>query len=443
MGWVKQANLKKSFVISVFIIKILFGSGIVFIYTYYYTDRGSADIYKFFDDAQIIASAFPDDYPSFFKLMSGIHNSDPELVKYTSQMKNWEPQSSEWLEFTQTENYNIFQSNRIITRINAFLLLFSLGNIFTHVIFFSWLSLITSIAFLSIFRNLPSSTYLVITVLVLLLPSVLLWCSAPLKDTLTLAGINILFVSFYHIFISNQKKLFQNLVMVFLSAVVILFTKYYVLIAIIPALIYLNLTQIQNLRIRRISYFAIPVAFAALLLITPHINERFDVFQVLNNKREEALKAAIFGEANHLLFQDVVDGGQMGLILKAPNAIFTSLYRPLIIEKTDSIIVKLASIENLFLLILLLPFIYCLLKKQPHPSIKISLIIYVISLAFIIGFTTPVAGGVMRYKTALIPAYLIICLISLDMTKLFLSNKYLYKFQQRILNEPIHNAAKS
>ena len=48
---------KKWFVI-VFGIKVFFGIILTFIFTYYYTDRANADIYKYFDDSQSIADAF-------------------------------------------------------------------------------------------------------------------------------------------------------------------------------------------------------------------------------------------------------------------------------------------------------------------------------------------------------------------------------------------------
>ena len=37
-----------------FSVKFLFGLGIYYVYTFYYTDRKTADIFKYFDDAQFL-----------------------------------------------------------------------------------------------------------------------------------------------------------------------------------------------------------------------------------------------------------------------------------------------------------------------------------------------------------------------------------------------------
>jgi hypothetical protein len=191
---VKSSRLSFHFIAAIFLVKFIAGSALTLIYTVHYSDRGSADIYKFFDDAQVIASALPEHPSDYFKLLSGFYDEDESLVKYTNSMKNWMPQSEEWLDFSQTKNYNIFQSNRIITRINAILIPLTLGNIFTHVLIFSWFSLLGIIAFLSLFsKNDNPISYLILV----LFPSLILWCSPPLKDTLTLLSVCIIFTILY------------------------------------------------------------------------------------------------------------------------------------------------------------------------------------------------------------------------------------------------------
>lgn len=403
--------IKRKLIVLAFAAKVLSGCAITFIYTYYYTDRGAADIYKFYDDALVISSALPEDYTSYLKLITGYGSGDPELREYTQQMKNWDPQSSEWLEFTQTENYNLFQSNRIITRINALLLPLSQGNIFTHILFFSFISLLAALYFIKTIQLEGFVNKKIITILILFLPSILLWCSAPLKDTITISCIMMLFYLMHRV---TKNKSISNYVKYFISSLlfilIILFTKYYVILAFIPScIVYLILFrwEIKNKIIPLVFSISIGVA---LLYIAPLINDSLDITKVLNNKREEAIKAALFGEANHLLFEHAVDHGNAGLLGETANSIATALFRPYVWEKTDSILVKLSSLENLFLLVLLLFLIYSVLKKRNFNPYLISLGIYILLLAFIIGYTTPVAGGVMRYKSAFLPMFIAFCL---------------------------------
>jgi hypothetical protein len=131
----------------VFVLKVIAGIGLTLVYTYYYPDRSTADIYKYFDDAQIIASTLPENPQLYAEFISGINDTDPQLETYVKQMKNWSAHSDQWLSYTQTRDFNIFNSNRIITRFNALLWPISLGNMYTHVLFMCFLSLFGLTAF--------------------------------------------------------------------------------------------------------------------------------------------------------------------------------------------------------------------------------------------------------------------------------------------------------
>lgn len=399
---VRNSRLKFQFILLVFFVKIIAGAGLTLIYTNYYSDRNSADIYKFYDDAEVIASSLPDNPIHYFKLMSGFYDNEPELKVYTDSLRNWMPQSSEWLEFTQTQNYNIFQSNRIITRINAFLIPITAGNIFTIVIIFCWISLLGLLLFVKLFNHTTSAVSYWIA---LLFPSLLLWCSAPMKDTLTLIGACIVF--YYSLSIGIKTTFIKSIIWIALGMIILLFTKYYVAIASIPAFIIIIIQNKWKLisRFKGSILIVTGIFFIMLaIVILPHLVE------VLNGKREEALKAALFGEAHHLLFIDLIDGGIPMFLVEIPEAIYTSLFRPMIWESKESVLVFVSSIENMLLLVLILTTFYFNGKtiiKSPH---FMPMLAFVLTLAFIIGYTTPVAGGLVRYKTALLLPLLFICM---------------------------------
>src|SRR3972149_39043 len=72
-------SLSKSFF--VFILKIASGLGLWWIYTYYYTDRSTADIYKYFDDSKIIFGSLKNSVTDFFNLILGT-GDDAHLKQY-------------------------------------------------------------------------------------------------------------------------------------------------------------------------------------------------------------------------------------------------------------------------------------------------------------------------------------------------------------------------
>jgi hypothetical protein len=419
---VKDSRLKFQFILLIFFSKIIVGFGLVHIYTNYYSDRGAADIYKFYDDAAVIASALPDNPIHYFKLVSGLYDNEAELKIYTDSMNNWMPQSSEWLEFTQTRNYNIFQSNRIITRINALLIPITAGNIFTLVIIFCWISLLGLLLFVKLFHE---STSVLSYWIILLFPSLLLWCSGPMKDTLTLLAICLIF---YFAAGNKYKALpMHSIVWILFGIILLLLTKYYVAIAFVPAFIIIAIQRKWSLIARfkgtLLIFLGISLVISALIFL-PYL------IDVLNGKREEALKAAIFGEAKHLLFINLIDHGLEGFLIEIPKAIYTTLFRPMIWEAQDSFLVLLSSLENLFLLILILVSIFVQGKAILKSTNFYPMLAFVLSLALIIGYTTPVAGGLVRYKTALLLPLLFICVSEINSKNSF-HNTYFGK----LLNE--------
>jgi hypothetical protein len=156
--------------------------------------------------------------------------------------------------------------------------------------------------------------------------------------------------------------------------------------------------------------------------------------EILNGKREEALKAAIFGEANHLLFIHLIDNGFWGFVKEIPNSIYSALFRPMIWEEHNSLLVLLSSFENLFLLAIIAFSIYKKWRLKEKSEYFYPILIYSLSLAFIIGYTTPVTGGLVRYKTAFLLPLLFICLNKLELphainrdSRILLLKKWLFK----------------
>lgn len=413
--------------------KFIAGSALTLIYTIHYSDRGSADIYKFYDDAQVIASALPNHPGDYFKLLSGFYDDDESLANYTNSMKNWMPQSEEWLDFAQTKNYNLFQSNRIITRINAILIPVTFGNIFTHVLIFSWISLIGIIAFLTLFRgNENPFSYLILV----LFPSLILWCSPPLKDTLTLWSVCVIFFLAYQI--SRKGFTIKRLVFLCFALIILMVTKYYVAVAFAPALIFLFIQKHYKKIIEFRVFTVVSTGLALTLLLVYLFPSAIDM---MNGKREEALKAAIFGEANHLLFTHLIDNGFRGFVIEVPQALYSAFFRPMIWEGKNSLLVLLSAMENLFLMFLI---IFCMIKKwnkKQSSEYFYPFLIFSISLAFIIGYTTPVAGGLVRYKTAFLLPLLFICLDNLNLPNAWKDKPQIQSLMQWMLKQDYPNSS--
>ena len=62
----KLEGIGKSWVLTAFYLKIISGFILVFIYTNYYNSRNQADIYRYFDDSEIMYNALSENPKDFF-----------------------------------------------------------------------------------------------------------------------------------------------------------------------------------------------------------------------------------------------------------------------------------------------------------------------------------------------------------------------------------------
>ena len=103
-------------------------------------------------------------------------------------------------------------------------------------------------------------------------------------------------------------------------------------------------------------------------------------------------------------------------VLYTPQALFNVLLRPYIWE-AENLYQKICSIENLFYIFF---FLFCLFLgnyKNCNWSVFWFGLIFSLNLFLLIGFTTPVAGALVRYKVPAIPFLLLSATAILDVEK--------------------------
>src|SRR5688500_16462932 len=89
-----------------FVIKLIAGISLGLIYTFYYTNRLTADTFKFFDDSGILFDSIYENPYDFFRMLTGINSEDPELQGYYDRMTNW------------YDTFSPFNDNRAMIRLN-------------------------------------------------------------------------------------------------------------------------------------------------------------------------------------------------------------------------------------------------------------------------------------------------------------------------------------
>lgn len=404
-----------------FILKLFFGFSLWAIYTFYYSERATADIYKYFDDSQVIFNTLKTNPIDYFKLLSGIGNNTPAFDHYYSEMNFW----------ARKVDSNIYNDSHTIIRFNAFVRIFSFGYYNVHTVFICFLSLIGLTAIYKTFVTHLQDKKRELLFAVFLLPSVLFWGSGVLKEGLIFFALGTL------IYFSGKLFNMKAIVICLAMALLLAFSKFYVWLAIFPSIalfVWINKTNTKNVFLK----------FGAIISFIGAIGLNIDSFTNIQNplvtlsqKQYEfnQLASGQLTDANHNPIPTANSKIQINkleptffsFLKNSPQALINTIFRPYIWE-LKSPLMLLAGLENIFILLLIA---FTLFFTKSLKEIKWTYVLFCISFVaiqfLIIGETTPILGAIARYKTIAVPFLVIAILFILDKEKLLKKMPFLKK----------------
>lgn len=375
--------------------KMLAALVLVFIYTYYYTDRTTADIYRYFDDAAYLFEQTKDQLGLRWKLILGIQDATQHqsLIAGT--------------QYWDSKKEVFFNDNRTMIRIHLLLYHISNGFFQLHNLFFVVLSFIGSMGifrFFSHFSKLPTS---LVFCLSFLIPSFVFWTSAPLKESFLVFGLGILL---FGLLALTKRKWLQAMLLLATSLFCMLSLKVYILIALLPATLFFISTFKFNSLIPKFIGIHIIILLFSLFFIS-------DISQILAEKQSEFKELALISQAKSSIPLSSFSTPQE-LFLNIPQAIFNVMIRPAW-PANWSPFSLMASVEHLLYLLLLLSNLVYFKKPKPQ-EVRTALfcLSFVLLSSIIIGLTTPILGSIVRYKTPFLPFYLFLLFTFTNLRKL-------------------------
>lgn len=375
---------------AVFLLKLLAAFGLFAIYTWYYPDRPHADIFRYFDDSDVIVNAFRNDKMAYFRMLTGIGSEAPELSPYYDQMRNW---------------YNTdlaFNDSRSMIRICAFLRIFSLGTYYPLVIILSFLSMTGLTGLYRSFESILPGRELPLLAGVYLLPSTLLWTSGVIKEAVLLFAAGLFLYQFLLIYRNGSVSLKRILALCFFLFFLFQIKSYFMFLLLpgISALLLFRKTEHRSFNTIAIhlTYYVL-IAFALPPIITGS-----GLPDLLSAKQKEFIEVAQVEGAKSYIEIPRLDDSYLTLFKNMPAAFFRVLLRPHVAE-ADNAFMLLAGMENLVIVL----FILCCLFSctpavlQQWKSFHWSALFLVISLFVLIGLITPILGAMVRYKVPVLP----------------------------------------
>ena len=390
---------------TIFVIKILAGILLSFIYTYYYTDRSTADIFKYFDDSKIMYDALFQKPSDFFRMLFGIENNSAYFDKtYYTTMNNW----------YRVYDSNIYNESHTIIRFNALIRIFSFGYYHVHTVFICFLSLSGLTAVYKLVTTHIKNKNKELIFGIFLLPGVLLWGSGVMKEGLIFFGLGFLI---YHFFKFINKPQLLSFLWIISCCILIYYTKLYILIITIPILIAHWWTKKTNYKYAFLKYISVSILLFLTGLHLHYIFPGLNTIAILVTKQRDFIGLAKSMNSGSLIEIPIITDSIWSLIKNSPTAFFNTFFRPFIFE-ANSIFSFFAAIENLLIIFFLIVSLFFIKFKGINKSIFYSCLFAVIFMFILTGLITPVMGAIVRYKVPALPFLMILLIQLIDKEKM-------------------------
>ncbi len=411
-----------------FLLKIIAGFVLYFIYSYYYSDRATADIFKYFDDSKVMADALFKKPLDFFKMFFSIQNDTPYFTEnYYNHMNNW----------FRVYDSNVFSDSHLIIRFNAFVMFFSFGYYHVHTVFICFLSFIGLVGLYRFFLEYLPKAKFGLFVAVFLIPSVVFWGSGVLKEGLIFFALGLL------LFLSSnfiERFSLWRLAWIAISIIILLYTKIYIFLIVFFLLIVFKMLKYNSQK--KLGYMFVGIVFIAsvLSLLTLKLLAGLDVFVLLAQKQHDFILLAQSQNAGSFLDVNFLEPNWISFLYQVPIAIINTVFRPLI--GLDRSLMMIPSIfENIVIWVLIvLSFVYRTKITRQQWLFFHFLFWIVVGVYLLTGITTPILGAIVRYKTIALPFLGALFCLTINKRKIYRISPKIKKIGSKIERRVIYHS---
>jgi hypothetical protein len=266
----------------------------------------------------------------------------------------------------------------------------------------------------SMFCEVYPKLYKQFAVAILFVPSVVFWGSGMLKDSWTIAACGWFCYSFYMVFITKKRMLYNTITLLIASCIFI-FIKPYIFVALMPGcLIWGMWHQMLSIKHYVVRLLFMPVVFfigiGGGLLLWNAVSSGLGQYSSIEGMIKKA------SDSSMDLKQEYYNGNSFdigsydatlgGVFSKFPIAVFTGLFRPFIWE-AKNVVMVLSGIENFFILLF---FLYVFFRSPLANSknlfsdpIVLFTLIFALFFSFSVAISTSNFGALVRLRIPQMP----------------------------------------
>jgi len=392
MGWKKTDHPLQIFYWPAFILKLLGGICVGLIYKYYYV---TGDTLMYYHDGTMLASLAREDPAMYFKfLWRGDETFDV------------------WKSLSYIESRALF-----MVKFTSVIDLLTADNYWVATLYFSLLSFLSSWNLVRVVvRQIPRALFPV-AMSFLFVPSVVLWSSGLIKESLALASLFFLSTLAFKLWFKLQLK-YWEWIMIPISIWVLWNLKYYYLAVFFPVATASLISQMLFAGYLRSKALAIKIIVWNTLLLLPLIG----ISLVHPNFYPEVFLEVIV--SNYNAFHSISAPGDVisfvdlqptvaSVLRHAPWALVSGLLRPFPWEAGNVFQIILAA-ENVLIFLLSITSLTRLVNDvhSQYRLLLFTLFVYSVGLCLFLTLSTPNFGTLSRYRVGFLPYYFL--LITVD-----------------------------
>lgn len=320
-------------------------------------------------------------------------------------------------DFSQNNGWNLFGpywndlKGNVIVKILSLFNIFSFGNYYVNVIFYTFITLFGPLAVYRVMSDVFPRCKTEVLIASFLIPSFLYWTSGIHKEGLIFTGIGLIIYCVY--FGTKEKRIgFKKGLALAAGLLLLLTLRNFLFLIILPAIIAWLLALHRPgkaLAIFTVAY----VFFGVLFFTSKYLHRSLDLPQVVVEKRQEFIN--LQGKASVPMKQLTPDAGSF--LINTPEAFTLSAIRPY--PKDVKHILSLAAALEINLLLLL--FVLFLLFRRngiaTHTVVYFSLF-FSLTVLLAIGFSVNNLGAIVRYRSIVLPLLVIPMVALIDWGRL-------------------------
>jgi hypothetical protein len=389
-----KTGLTNSQLVILFLLKVMAGIFYGWIGVFYWQMAQMQDTWVYYNESLVEYKLLLSHPVDFFTSL--FHNT------YEDGYSNFLVSENSW--------WNDVKANFII-KIMAVFNLFSFGNYYVNVIFYSFLSLFGPVAIYRVMKDVFPTQKFSVLVFTFLVPSFLYWTSGLHKEGLIFVGLSLMI---YHFYFGFKEKRFPayRILLILLGFLMVIILRNFLILPLLPPLIAWSISY--KLKARPVIIYTGVFLFSLVFFFTArYISPKLDFPAAVATKQQEFIGLV----GNSSVSVNKLEPNFISFLVNAPQALSLAAIRPYPSD-VRHLLSLAAAAEIAFVLLFFLIFLFWRTKQATISPFILFCVFFSLGVLFMIGYSVNNLGAIVRYRSIIFPLLLVPMAAKVDWSRI-------------------------